>query len=275
VGIIKTFAELAHDKLVEARSRALNKYRDAVRPVYVRSPGKVITHIGTCFLLDVDGRKYLITAAHVVDWRDVGTLHVGGSQRTLPIEGDLFCSEAPNGNRDMDHNDYAFYRLPDEWFLNLGSVGWFSSNETSHNRVTLAKRFYTAIGFPNSRNKKVNPNTRRPTPKRAQYSGRFAAAEALYSTLGVTGEDHIAIDWRKQARDEEGSVVDAIRPPGMSGGPLIDLGELGDFRRLSTKEKFAGALAGVLIEHYVEDFQVVVALRINCVIEWIRAFNAS
>jgi hypothetical protein len=70
-------AERFHER-VESLSA---KFLPAVRPIYGGTKDGLPVHIGTCTLLKIGADRYLITAAHVIDYNTDAdtTLYVGGA----------------------------------------------------------------------------------------------------------------------------------------------------------------------------------------------------
>jgi len=64
----------------------MRQFGRAILPIYAANR-RFHTHVGTCTLLMIDGRRLLVTAAHVLDKRKYGQLSVGGESVLVPLEG--------------------------------------------------------------------------------------------------------------------------------------------------------------------------------------------
>jgi hypothetical protein len=73
----------------------------------------------------------------------------------------------------------------------------------------------------------------------------------LLNKLRITGEDHIFIGFNpKHSKDSIGNLVNSIDPTGISGGTLVDLGNLADPKNLGPENECRPHLVGLLIEKY-------------------------
>jgi hypothetical protein len=96
------------------------------------------------------------TAAHIADKIPEGTtLFVAGPARPqlVPILGGEIKTTIPlRGNRDQDHSDSAYWRIPADVVENLGAPNFLGPSRLAHNRAALERRYYTALGYAVSRN---------------------------------------------------------------------------------------------------------------------------
>lgn len=258
----------AHLEATVAAARA--KFRRSVYPIYRADRNGRPTLFGTCFGLDLDGRRYLVTAAHVVDdiAKDGG--YVVGDAKLIPLLGDFYCTRSPEGGRDGDHFDFAWKELSSD---EVGALRWdkyVDESEFCENRAPSVGRVYLALGYPRSKNKKADPTSRTIRPKLHLYYSTGKAFRQLFSSLGLTGEAHIAIDHANRSADASGLGVNSVYPRGMSGGPFIDLGRNSSPADLARKKPFQGRLAGMLIEKY-DEHDAVVAVKIDLIVSAIRA----
>ena len=145
--------------LVRERSdQAFADFRNSVRPIYA-GRGRRPAHIGTCVLLDVDGTRVVSTAAHITDELAATDLFVCGlvGKQLVPMIGGKVRAKKPpvGGNRLADHLDCAFWRIPGSSVEALGEVEFLKASMLSHNRAPTQNRYYMAMGFLVSRNKKA------------------------------------------------------------------------------------------------------------------------
>jgi hypothetical protein len=179
-------------------------------------------------LLRIDGHPIFVTAAHVLDpLREGVELSVGGQPgtRPVPIEGGVIrMTTPPQGNRLKDHVDTAFWKMPGKAVKPLGNVWFVDPFRISHNRAPVERRYYMAMGFAQSRNRKSIDNGRRGISNLiSRYSGGVIEIPALAAELGVSGADHMFLNFEKRAQAEDDTTIDAFTPTGLSGGPLLDL----------------------------------------------------
>lgn len=270
--MIKISKEIIREQLESGANSAALKFRGAVLPIYGVDRNGRPSHIGSCFLFQDDGKKYLITAAHVIDHAKKTALRVGGERGLAILEGDFNITTAPNGVREDDHYDFAWLRVTKEFYDSLGSVGVIHSQDVADEMVDLKGRVYLGLGYPRSKNKKADPTTRLLRPKRACYFSTWQDMPALYAELELTGSDHIAISRKTQSRNETGAIENSIGPRGMSGGPLIDLGGMVSVECISTGITYPAKLAGLLIAHD-KKHDAILSVRFEHILNSIREYS--
>jgi hypothetical protein len=268
--MIKTAKEIIRRLIEDGANAASEKYRDAVRPIYGHDRKFGLCHIGSCFILEYKQQKYLITAAHVVDEAENTTLAIGGSHQLVTVEGVFCVTEAPNGVRDNDHYDFAWRRITDEFYNSLGNVGLIKDSEISQKLPQLRGRVYLGLGYPCSKNKPSRSSGSALKPRKARYYASWREMRELYDELGVSGDDHIAIERKRQSRSDEGNMVNSIGPKGMSGGPLIDLGRMASIEEITRGSTRPAKLAGMLIEHH-KKHGAIVSVRIDLIVASIES----
>ena len=264
--IIKLFRDGLREHMEKAASEAKKKFASAIRPIYAAGKEGKPVFIGSCILLEIEGSNYLLSAAHVIDQAKSHTIYVGGEVNLVLLEGDFVQSVAPNGVRSEDHYDFAWIRLADDFSIALGNVKFIEESEISQNRIEPKGRIYMAVGYPRSKNKKANPTTRRLRPKLGSYYSTWTVLPDLYSELGLSGSDHITIVHGYLSRNYNGNIVNSFGVWGMSGGALIDLGQMNRLEDMVGEKVFDGILAGLLIEKY-EEYSAILSTKINLIID--------
>ena len=111
-------------------------------------------------------------------------------------------------------------------------------------------------------------------PKISKYFSTGKAFPGLFSSLGLSDQEHIAIDHANRAVDADGVGVNSVYPRGMSGGPFIDLGRNSSPGDLVRKTPFEGRLAGMLIEKY-DERDALLAVKIDLIVNAIRATSPT
>ena len=155
----------------------------------------------------------------------------------------------------------------------LGDVTYISDKEICAMPAQTKGHIYAALGYPNSQNKKMDHTKKYITTVIWPYAATVVSdvnATALAKSLKVSGEDHVFVKFdEKRSRDAHtGKIVNSLKPTGISGGALIDLGNLADLDRLA-EPGTAGRLVGLLIEHRARH-KAMVATRMTTII---RAIN--
>jgi hypothetical protein len=127
------------------------------------------------------------------------------------------------------------------------------------------------MGYRISRNKNLISNPKKSiTPGRSGYCGSVSGNPELAQALGVSGADHLFVNFDPEnIADEAGKPANIYSPVGFSGGALVDLGDFTDPTAYSTGSMWRPELSGMLIEHRPK-YKAMVAVRIEGIVERIR-----
>ena len=259
-----TVKEASREYLDEAAKAALAQFRDAVMPIYGVTDKGDPDHIGSAVLLDLLEGKFLLTAAHVLDWNRTTSLYLGGDEFIL-LKFEALITVAPDGDRDRDHADFAIARLDAKMRSKLSRAKFITEAEISRSVGPAEGRTYTCLGYPNSKNKVKPFKGTKVTPSLLPYTGIGRPASQLPNIArdGI----HILIDYNaKNARDELGKKVSATDMHGCSGGAIIDLG------RISADAlggKLEAKLAALFIEGHAKE-KVIVGTGLTTILTAVR-----
>lgn len=211
-----TLKESVRDALVDLEHFVAQRARASVRPIY-RNKGLRPEQLGTCSFLEIDGADYLVTAAHVIDNHEDHTLFVGqGEFVGITL---TFRSTVPRaGKRANDKIDFAFAPLDGSW-RERGIEAIPVSDLIDRADAPL----YSAIGYPNSRNRKYNPvkNTVKPTVR--QFISNPVDDPAAFAAIGLSPDVHLALRRDPKYALSGGVRVKPFEPRGMSGGMIFAL----------------------------------------------------
>lgn len=244
---------------------ALTSFGASILPVY-RFDDEEPVHIGTCFAVEFADRRFLITAAHVLDHRKQGPLAVGAASELVEVQGTWFISNPGARPREDDPIDFAWHELTKDEATSLSCIPAAALEDSQGS--SRGVRLLTMIGYPVSKNKKLSPEARklrRIQPKRAQYTDTEAIDPAYFARRGMSALTHVAMKRSNRARENDGTVVNTISHRGLSGGPLIYTG-------LSISPPSIGnqLIVGIILEGD-ESGGVVVALRLSVVLHHIKS----
>lgn len=245
---------------------AFNTFSPAIFAVYKITESDVPTHIGTCFAFEYRGRRFLVTAAHVIDHKREGSLAFAATTggELIEVLGAWHVVNPGDKPREEDPFDFAWHELTSEEIARVPCVPAAKIEDTRLPATGL--RLLTMIGFPVSKNKKIPPadrKKRRLVPKRAQYSNTEIIPSEYFKERGMSQQSHIAMGREQRAIDSEGLEDNTIGHHGFSGGPMIYAG-LTEPSVLSGDQK----VVGVVLEGN-EEIGVVIALRISVVLRHI------
>lgn len=263
--LLTRLREVTNKLAEQARSR----FHEAIVPIYGSKENGRPVHIGSAILLDINDTKVLLTAAHVVDNNDFTTLYLGGGAELDPLRGEFSITQAPLG-RDRDRYDFAFTAISQDIAGKIKGR-FIGLTEIAQSRREDQGRYYTALGYPNSKNRKYNPKKKTIKSRLFPYSSIHKIDPDIASKLPGNGAYHIFMTYDKRSRDEHGLVVNSTAPKGMSGGAVIDAGRPADREVFFDNEMPAPLLAGVVIE--LKKKKVLLAVRIEIILpELLAAF---
>jgi hypothetical protein len=278
--MIKTPEQAWNDRRDEIAVSASRDFRSSVRPIYANSARlPKPQHVGSCLLLQIDGRPIVSTAAHIIDDLKNGlALYVGGVGGTNPVliaGGALRTTTAPLGNRLQDHLDCAFWAPPDAAVAALGAVEFVKPSRVSANSAPVQGKLYQALGYPISRHKRAIDHSAASISNYLQpYTSGVEDMPALAAELKVSGAEHLFLRFDKYAHKADDSKVSAFGTRGLSGGALLDLGDFTSPAMFMRGAEHRAMLSGMLIEHK-KRHHALVAVKIGPIVAGIRGALGS
>lgn len=214
--MVETMQSFARDALTRANAAVSAAALSAVRPIY-RNIGTRPEHLGTVTFVELDGQDYILTAAHVVDHHKAHTLYIG-NERLQDLTLTFRATKAPGGDRSKDPWDFAFATADPAW-REHGIMPLSIGNLPSLDDALV----FTAVGYPNSANRKVDHQSHRIEPTQRRHASlRLPRDHHVYSALPITPDTHVAIS-REKYGIYGGQRVRAFEPRGMSGGAFFGL----------------------------------------------------
>ncbi|WP_434034901.1 hypothetical protein [Cupriavidus sp. a3] len=265
-GLIKTIGEIGLERLEECSTWAGQRFLPSVRTCFWSDVRGRAEAFGTCFLMRVQGKPFLVTAGHVIDKNEGGqrTIYVASGNRLSPLQATFYTTAGPDGQRGKDHYDFAFAELSDFQCKELAADSFIDETMVSANQAAPERRAYMTLGFPASK-QKVAWDKPIAYTEPWTFVGFHKHKPELATKLEVSGEHHFFVDRDERVRNFKGERQNAVKPHGTSGGILIDLGPF-DFAKLEPGSQCTALLAGLIIEHHKEH-RAIVAVRIQLVIE--------
>jgi hypothetical protein len=104
------FRRAVHERATFAREHL----RPSVRPIVASEDGTRPVPHGTCLLVEMDDRRFVITASHVLDASPQRALFVIGTAGTVPLQirGKMIQTALPaSGDRRHDKVDVGFWEV--------------------------------------------------------------------------------------------------------------------------------------------------------------------
>ena len=270
MAIVKTLEELVREKMNELAEQAAQNFKSSVHPIYGGNHNNQPEHIGSCTLLKIDEHSFLVTAAHIIDENEYTSLYFGGGKELQLIEGQAYTTTKKDDDRNKDHYDFAWLKLPASFIEKQVKVNPIIIEQLSLNDIEVAGRQFVALGYPNSKNKKVDNFNKSISPSYWKYSSTIKNDDKLCKKLEITGKDHYFLDFNsKYSKDNKGFRINTLNPRGMSGGPIIDMGKIASPESYNPEHVSKGHLAGILIENH-KDYKIMSSVKISVVVDCIR-----
>ena len=267
---VVTLEVAAREQMNSAVEAATAKFQKSIAPIYGSSPQGNPIHIGTCNLISWKSKRLLITAAHIIDENEHSSLYVGVDGELKQIRGSFKCTGKPEGLRERDHFDFAWLELENEDILRVSAGEFLSDQDVTCMSGHNPKALYLALGYPNSKNKKLQVAEKSIKPQVMRYSSLLKPMPELCKSMGVTGEHHffLAHD-RRKSKDPDGNVVNTLKPTGSSGGALIKMGQITSPEALFENRLPQAKLVGVLIENPRSE-GVLIAVSIGLILDQVE-----
>lgn len=273
MSIIKTYSEILYEKMDNNIEIAKRNFIKSVLPIYGSSVNGNPIHIGTSILIQINANKIFITAAHIIDKLKLTQLYVGVNFKLVPIEGNFKVSPKVKDSREKDHFDFAYIVLKDDLHSSFKGIPAIDENMISKYDGNTKGHHYVAFGYPNSKNKKIDFVNNTVQPKIMKYSSVVKKSKPLCDHLGISGNNHLFLDFdSKYSKNSKGQKIPSIEPKGISGGALIDMGNINK-RILNNDLEYSCELVAMLIENH-KNYKLFSAVKINLIINTINKYIA-
>jgi hypothetical protein len=270
MGPIRTLSELVREKLDQAADSGADQFITAIRPIYGASSHGRPEHIGSGLLLLWKGKRYLVTAAHIIDQNIESTLYLGVGSYLQEISAEFFCTNKPDNERSKDYYDFAWVELTKLSLEGCDDLPFVSESMLSLESSCPDDNAYLVLGYPNSKNKKYDNMNNSVTPKCIKYTSTLKQDKSWATERSLSGNEHILLKYHsKYARDSDGNKINALSPKGASGGALIDMGALHQVDAYKPNHAPTGRLVGMIIEKSAKH-GVLVAVKISTILEQIE-----
>jgi hypothetical protein len=238
-----------------------------LQPVVDEYPDGTAKFNGSSVLLQVGGRFFFVSAAHVFAAPgDGGTLHVIGDSRNVKprLDDVVGGTDSSSPHPPKGRIDVAFVEVSSAEVERLGGAAAVQMDKVDVDESLKPRGRYLALGYPGSKTKvhyregtlKVNPF--------AYHAGR--AEPEIYAALGYSPNTHLILDYDRDSVSWTDQVErQGPHPRGMSGGGIWRVRNVDPEPPSPADAK----LLAILIEYYAEQ-RVIVATRIAVVLEGIR-----
>lgn len=249
----------------ECSDALAKKYLQSVKAIYGATENGKPDHIGSCVLLEYQGKNILVTAAHVIDQNKFTSLYVSGETNLVQIKGNCLITSAPNGDRDKDKFDFSILPISKELALAIGNAYFIPEIEWETQELPENERCCLALGFPNSRNKKSDPVKNHIILEPFVYTSTIKRDPTLLEEINFSPSDHYLLDFcSKHSKDSNGKITNSICPKGVSGGGLFLIENMAKPESYRPESECQGKFLGILIEQK-KNKKVLVITRVSTI----------
>lgn len=265
--IIKTINELAFERMDICSDVLAKKYLLSVRAIYGATDNGRPYHIGSCILLEYKGNKILVTAAHVIDHNEQTSLYISGENNLVQLIGSCFTTSSRDDDRGKDKLDFSVFPISDKLASDLGNLYFIPEKEWALEELSEKDRCCLALGFPNSKNKKIDPSKNEFKLEPFVYTSTIKSDPKLFEEIGFSTADHYLLDFcSKHSKDSDNKITNSICPTGVSGGGLFLLEGIANPESYRPEIECKGKFLGILIEQR-KNKKVLVFTRIAVIIK--------
>lgn len=250
---------------VERKNNALSQLNESVVQIFASKDSadrRFPVSAGSGTLIQLGSRRFLITAAHVIDAAKHTSLYAGINGVLVEVDGTAFVTASDD--RDKDLFDFAFMELEGKLAQACERLNFIGKEHFFYGSFEPELTVYMALGYPRSKNKKRDLPGKKVRNRRWSFTTRKAMAFD-HGRVGTDPRTHIPVMFvRNRVVDDTSSRVNPISPRGLSGGPLLQLGNAGSpsyYQRAS----IPALVSGILIENR-DDERAVLAVRIRIVL---------
>jgi hypothetical protein len=242
------------------------RFLDSVVPLFGVSARSEPTLVGSGFLVAYNEHRLLVTAAHVADEATKTPLMVPcGNNILKELATPSVKTVAPQGDRDLDNIDVAFWPLPTQISAEIEVARLFLPTVLLQpNAPSLPPRQYSFVGYPHTGSKRVY---KRPLMRAVaeSFNAKCVPSEA-YLKIGASPELHIAIEFDHKAAQLGDNVVVPKDRQGMSGGPVFALTDSANIEGIPRVR-----VVGIAIEHHRHE-RLLLATKIESLLQLMAGY---
>ena len=199
----------------------ISRLERAVCPIFLeKADSGMVEHIGSAVLVDIRDTLFILTAAHVTDYQEKGTLLVPGANDLIAPHGYFaHVAIATGKTRIKGRLDIAYYRLADDARSDISpELEPLQREDIAIFESLTQGDVYSFSGFPY---RKTRIRGRIVKTEMFSYAG-CAVDDDTYSELGYDPGIHVVVRFdRKRAQSREGVRITPPLPHGVSGGGIF------------------------------------------------------
>ncbi|MGL5307722.1 MAG: hypothetical protein ACRC9Y_16555 [Aeromonas veronii] len=259
--MINTIVQDSLKQLHESVDIEINKVKKFHYPIYGANernhPQPCL--IGTCIILEIDQRFFLVSASHVFNENEFTTIYIGGGEKLFELTG----LRVGTPGDDSDLVDIAIMEVTKDNLDYWSIENHIGIDSIYINKECKEKEIYTFIGYPATKSKVVRTQENHVRPELYQYYS-FTCKDETYQEISVSRATHILISFEGKKCFSGGQQVTFPKPNGISGGGVWFNSNL----NLSPIEVGA-KLAGIAVKNCKSE-KCLLAINIDAVLQVIK-----
>lgn len=238
------------------RTRLGHLAHELIRPctvaIYGQPVGEPIKQVGSATLLEDRGRKILVTAAHVFAAEKGTSFWIVGPSGLIGISGDdqlLYCLDSPDDTQASDTFDLAIIDLSADQVRALEGLIFIPMHSVGDHDSDAKQRLLIISGYPNSKNKRAVVASKPIVQHSICLSTISSPSSEWVGKLEFNPYQNFLLAAPSMSSDASGNEQRTLSVRGMSGGPIVDLGEWSLPDVLSGKLTPTPRVIGILTRH--------------------------
>jgi hypothetical protein len=239
----------------------------SVRPLSVPDDHGDPLPAGSATLLWHRGRRYLVSAAHVLEAYEDRAYYLGTETGWVEIPGPFHITRPPGGRRDDDLLDFGFRQIEDSLAPTLGGCRFITADQVATGEKPtfegIRRSKYLVLGYPHNRFEYAW-GRRVTTPGNLAFAGATVPQDR-YQALGVSPESHVLLELDPDQVGGPTGIQTAPRLVGMSGGAIFQFPSIQVYGVVALPR-----LVGITVEQRKQD-KLFIGTRIDVVFQGIDA----
>lgn len=258
----------AQDEVLRRAHQTTASVERHVTPVFTYRSEERMDFEGSGLFARLDGRYYLITAAHVLDACELGCVVRAAAATGQPLSGTRTVTGRPNGRtRDDDVFDIGFIRLSSSEVAGVGSDNFLDLTQTVDGPPAEPVEAMIALGFA-ARDQAVDRGAVR--TKLTMFMTGPESADA-YRVAKTDSRSHLLVRYRRKETVFNGQHHgSAPSLKGMSGGGIWQVSLRGEIQPVEPP-----ALAAMIVEQPQTYRTAILATRAPLIRSFILKFDTN
>jgi hypothetical protein len=215
--------------------------------------------IGTCLIIEINERFFLVTASHVINENNASTIYIGGGNQLNELTGVVYKTIGD----DQDLVDIATVELSRETLKDWSIGHYVSLAKIKSGKECGNKEMYSFIGYPASKSKVVRTESNHVRSSLYSYFNTTCDDE-VYKQVNVQRFSHILIGFDQRNCITDGEKMTFPKPNGISGGGVWFHSDL-----KSKPLKVEACLAGIAVKNCQSE-KCFLAINIDAILQLLK-----